>query len=527
MGFWREELRSDRDMYVTIHLENAIAGTSSAFSKKEGAGYSTFDIPYDYSSIVHSPSTASSVNGLPTITTLDPLDMPYLGQRVAPTFYDLKKLNAAYCQDTIETNCSSTNPCLYEGYQRGDCTCACKPGFTNSTCGDEIPNFESRCIHRYTIDDGRMGSISSPNYSSNYDPNVICQYIITGPVGSTMSVSFTDFILHLPGASCDTDYLQIFLTNTSYVADFTLCGTNTPEAFVSPSNVIRFVFFSDSAETGFSLMYAFNTSGVPREEVCNATLTESSGELSYSASGSTTSAYCTYDIIAPERQRVALTVDSIKVQNSFCCVNRMEIHLGDGNWNPIQFCDETVISKEIISADNKMQIVFALEENSSGSASFSVTYRTVEITAGPSDPGVSFGCERTVEEDGGYIQSPRYPMTYPKMTCCEYEIIASPGLHVELTFQERFLIEEEDTLTIAFGGSMLVRIVLTGNAAPKGSYISLSDRMRIKFESNKSWFYGIGFRAFFKSVSVDIPAVPSTTMESISSHSDPTGPIMI
>ncbi|XP_030842296.1 tolloid-like protein 1 [Strongylocentrotus purpuratus] len=461
---------------------------------------------------MHGSSTYASIDGVEqTIIALNPLEMPYMGNRVAPTFYDLQKLNVAYgCPALAAEVCLMPIVCLHEGYLLPTCECACKPQYMGTNCDMENPDYVPRCIQIFTIDDGLTGTIFSPNYPSNYDPDTICQYIITGPAESNISVQFTDFNLQPGNTACTNDYLDIFLADTA-LANTTSCGSVGPSAFDSISNEIRIVFKSDSTiqDKGFSLMYTIHTKPMPMAmESCNVSFSNSVGEITNYVSESPNDTHCTYEINVPQGQRVALTMQSFDVENGYCSVNSIEVYLGDGTSTPIQFCNQCVPKEEIISATNTMKIIFAVQ-GSQENASFSATYRAVEIAINSSNPDVEGStisyCQSTTDQDKGFIQSPRYPQAYRRRMCCQYEITASPGLHVELNFARIFQIEEEDTISIDIGGSQPIRLILTGHNAPIGSYVSLAEKMSIQFESNESRFAGRGFRGFFRSVSLSIP----------------------
>ncbi|KAF4523390.1 hypothetical protein B566_EDAN013472 [Ephemera danica] len=64
-GFFHKQSRPDRNDFVTIHPENIENGMEFNFELVQSA---TFNIPYDYDSVMHYSGTAFSKNGLPTIT---------------------------------------------------------------------------------------------------------------------------------------------------------------------------------------------------------------------------------------------------------------------------------------------------------------------------------------------------------------------------------------------------------------------------------------------------------------------------
>ena len=95
LGFFHEHSRSDRDNWVTIHLENVNQRFRSAFRKYSTSNSQNFS-PYDYGSIMHYPSHAFSSNGKATIVAKQSLRGKVMGQRSALSAADLQKVRRAY-----------------------------------------------------------------------------------------------------------------------------------------------------------------------------------------------------------------------------------------------------------------------------------------------------------------------------------------------------------------------------------------------------------------------------------------------
>ena len=53
MGFWHEQSRPDRDIYVVVHEDNIAAGKLYNFQTRSWAEIVTLDIPYDLGSSMH------------------------------------------------------------------------------------------------------------------------------------------------------------------------------------------------------------------------------------------------------------------------------------------------------------------------------------------------------------------------------------------------------------------------------------------------------------------------------------------
>ncbi|MBL9030577.1 MAG: hypothetical protein JNM80_02580 [Phycisphaerae bacterium] len=81
LGFWHEQVRPDRDTFVTIHWANIQSGEGHNFEMVSGA--STYG-PYDFDSFMHYPRWAFSANGMDTITVNPPWNAQWqnrIGQR--------------------------------------------------------------------------------------------------------------------------------------------------------------------------------------------------------------------------------------------------------------------------------------------------------------------------------------------------------------------------------------------------------------------------------------------------------------
>lgn len=118
IGFYHEQSRSDRDDYVIINWDNIAEGPLSSmrklphkltnllnipanqfnFRKLEKTTASTFNVPYDYDSVMHYSKFAFSMNGLETITVKSGAA---IGQRVGMSDSDWTKVNNMYCPNTL------------------------------------------------------------------------------------------------------------------------------------------------------------------------------------------------------------------------------------------------------------------------------------------------------------------------------------------------------------------------------------------------------------------------------------------
>lgn len=101
MGYWHEQARTDRDLYVQINWDN-ISQTDCPggscdhnFLIQTGSGHWG---PYDFDSVMHYPADAWSANGLDTITVLPPNEewQSEIGQNNHLSEYDQITLSYIY-----------------------------------------------------------------------------------------------------------------------------------------------------------------------------------------------------------------------------------------------------------------------------------------------------------------------------------------------------------------------------------------------------------------------------------------------
>jgi hypothetical protein len=98
VGLWHEQSRSDRDHYVTIHLENVLSGQEHNFAKLSSG---TLDIgPYDVNSIMHYGAYDFTSNGLPTIVRKDGGGTSGIGQRNGLSSGDVQGVEFLYGRPT-------------------------------------------------------------------------------------------------------------------------------------------------------------------------------------------------------------------------------------------------------------------------------------------------------------------------------------------------------------------------------------------------------------------------------------------
>ncbi|TMW46255.1 hypothetical protein DOY81_008664 [Sarcophaga bullata] len=94
LGFYHQQSDPNRDNYIEVLYDNIIPGKEFNFEKYKSSFVTDFDVGYDYQSCLHYRAAAFSVNGEPTIRTLDP--NVEIGQREELSKKDIDKINVMY-----------------------------------------------------------------------------------------------------------------------------------------------------------------------------------------------------------------------------------------------------------------------------------------------------------------------------------------------------------------------------------------------------------------------------------------------
>ncbi|KAM8763426.1 hatching enzyme 1.2-like [Acanthopagrus schlegelii] len=92
LGFHHEQVRSDRDDFVSILTQNIQSGTESNFAKVQT---NNLDTPYDFNSIMHYSKYAFSKNGQPTIIAKSDPNLNF-GRATEMSENDITRVNELY-----------------------------------------------------------------------------------------------------------------------------------------------------------------------------------------------------------------------------------------------------------------------------------------------------------------------------------------------------------------------------------------------------------------------------------------------
>ncbi|VDK82033.1 unnamed protein product [Onchocerca ochengi] len=118
LGFFHEQNRADRDLYVDILWENIKPSLVEQFDKYSATIIDDLGSPYDYDSVMHYSARAFSKNGKPTILPKSIDKAIKIGQRRGLSPIDVWKINKLYnCNKKISVNSDSNIQNLINGEQ--------------------------------------------------------------------------------------------------------------------------------------------------------------------------------------------------------------------------------------------------------------------------------------------------------------------------------------------------------------------------------------------------------------------------
>lgn len=109
LGFGHEHNRLDRDNYINVNWDNIREEKRNQFCKNEFGTYKTFDLPYDYRSIMHYYGYGSFAKNLEEPIMFAKSTRVQLGGHYM-TEQDICKLNFLY-------NCNNNNYCPFMYFQ--------------------------------------------------------------------------------------------------------------------------------------------------------------------------------------------------------------------------------------------------------------------------------------------------------------------------------------------------------------------------------------------------------------------------
>lgn len=188
LGFWHEQSRPDRDLWVQVQWQNIDRDSKGQFLKEQPADVDNAGVPYDYGSIMHYRSKAfAKFDDLFTIGTFISDYQRTIGQRDQLSFNDIRLMNEIYCRET----CPRQLGCQRGGYTdpRHCDRCRCPDGFTGTLCEQVMPGYGANCGGQLELG-AEWTRIASPNYPAEFREGQECSWLLVAPPGQRVQLQF-------------------------------------------------------------------------------------------------------------------------------------------------------------------------------------------------------------------------------------------------------------------------------------------------------------------------------------------------
>lgn len=270
------------------------------------------------------------------------------------------------------------------------------------------------------------GTLISPNYPQNYGVSDDCSWIIQIEQNYLIEITLEDFSMP-QSINCSENYLAIFDGATEEDPSLLkYCGEGTPDptTYKSTTNQMYLRMKADGKNSGKGFKATYRT-------VCGARiLADENGEImTPNYPHESVELYqCSWTLYAsnPEN-RITLTFTHLSsVNESNCTYHYLQIRDGIDSTSPIlqTFCGYQ-LPLPVVSQGNALHIEYR-------GGIFRATY------------GISSSvCGGTLLSESGAFGSPDYPNSYPISSECVWNITASSGNRVQLSFSV-FNIEESE-----------------------------------------------------------------------------------
>ncbi|EDV28197.1 uncharacterized protein TRIADDRAFT_53561 [Trichoplax adhaerens] len=266
----------------------------------------------------------------------------------------------------------------------------------------------------------RHGSLSSPNYPSNYGANEECIWTITVSPHNIVQLSFNSFNIEGTNNVCNNDYLEVRQNSSTGALIGRYCGHNLPGTVRSLGNKMWIKFVSNKAvqAKGF-----------------HATYTTACGGILYAAKGGVLASphypsnydnrsFCTWTLTTQPGFVLTLTFTNFNLQQSTgCTADFLQINNGPASGSPLlaKLCGST-LPGPFTSSGDALYLMFRTDTNVTAPG-FRLVYSSQLNT-----------CGGTLTRDRGIIDSPGYPTTYPPDVNCVWRINAPAGDTILISF---------------------------------------------------------------------------------------------
>ncbi|KAK4871991.1 hypothetical protein RN001_016115 [Aquatica leii] len=266
------------------------------------------------------------------------------------------------------------------------------------------------------------GVLESPGFPQRYREDQICIYEIIQPLGTTISLTFTDFDVEAAtNSECMFDYVEIHDGDSE---NSTLIGQyceKAPPIIQSTYNYLWIKFESDSSVSAHGFRANYSTTDVG----CGGILKSQTGVIKSTLdagaylSGST----CMWVIVAPQGFSIQLTWIMFKLEESSVCgFDYVEVY-NNHTVNELigKYCGNK-LPPNSVSSSNIVTVKF-VSDQSINYDGFVLSYSFVDQES---------ACGGRFFTSTGVIKSPFYPKDYPSNRECIWIITVPSGQQILL-----------------------------------------------------------------------------------------------
>ncbi|ETN76863.1 astacin [Necator americanus] len=160
IGLWHEHMRYDRDKYIKVHYENIERGYWSQFEKVTPDKATTYNVPYDYKSVMHYGKRSFAKPGRISMETLDSRYQNVIGNQKDASPSDYRKICEIYqCKKCMGRSTGGSGSSEVEQPEPTEAPIIVKPSPEVNGCHDLIPSFCISLIRARMIDCTFIGRI--------------------------------------------------------------------------------------------------------------------------------------------------------------------------------------------------------------------------------------------------------------------------------------------------------------------------------------------------------------------------------
>ncbi|GCB64281.1 hypothetical protein scyTo_0009788, partial [Scyliorhinus torazame] len=376
-----------------------------------------------------------------------------------------------FCGSTRPSRQKSTGSILYARFQTNHAFSyeGFKAKYSIAVCGGTVS--------------AQSGSLQSPGYPSHYSNNSQCEWLLEGPEGHYLTITFSAFNLEST-PDCIKEFVEIREYNASGRLLGRHCDNTLPSAVDTSSSIAYVKFSTDGSGSGSGFSLQFEAS----IEDCGGELTADTGTFS---SPSYPNNYfhgreCQWRIIMQVGRRVTLMFKEFHLETHLTCkFDYVAVYNGLQPNSPMlqKYCNYIDPGTQVMSSGNTMRVVFVSDKSSSNKG-FSATYT--------SDKDAVCG-SNLMDPNGGNFTSPGFNgvLDYTNNLNCEWVIQNSHTTNSSIYIQftsfnlEYHPVCQNDYIEFRFGdanGDLIAR--LCGQSAPTIPLVIPSPQLWVRFLSS-------------------------------------------